>query len=131
MPTLPEFKTQPTLKAVVDEHLDALNKGDWNRLMAQYPDDVEIFLPAGVVIRGRQAVADAFAGMVKPFTDGGIFGVTFTAEHVFTVGDTVNVQWKADANFLKEPYRGADAYITRDGLLVAQVSTFQRDQFRT
>ena len=60
MPTLPEFKTQPTPKAVVDEHLDALNRGDWGRLMAQYPDDIEIFLPAGVVIRGRQAVADAF-----------------------------------------------------------------------
>jgi hypothetical protein len=27
MPTLPEFKTQPTPKAVVDEHLDALNRG--------------------------------------------------------------------------------------------------------
>jgi hypothetical protein len=41
----------------------------------------------------------------------------------------VNVQWKADAPFLTEPYRGADAYVTRDGLLVAQVSTFLRDQF--
>ena len=101
MSKLPDFKRQPTPKAVVDEHLDALNKGDWNRLMAQYPDDVEIFLPGGVVIRGRQAVADAFAGMVKPFKDGGLGGVTFTAEHVFTVGDTVNVQWKADADFLE------------------------------
>ena len=55
--------------------------------MAQYPDDVEIFLPGGVVIRGRQAVGDAFAGMVKPFADGGLFGVIFTAEHVFTVGE--------------------------------------------
>jgi hypothetical protein len=41
----------------------------------------------------------------------------------------VNVQWKADGDFLKEPYRGADAYVTRDGLLVAQVSTFKRDEF--
>ena len=129
MPTMPELRKQPTPTAIVDEHLDALNKGDWSRLMAQYPDDVEIFLPAGVVIRGRLAVADAFAGLVTPFKDGGIFGVTFTAEHVFTVGDTVNVQWKADAPFLSVPYRGADAYVTRDGLLVAQVSTFQRDQF--
>ena len=124
MATLPDFIRQPTPKGVVDEHLDALNRGDWNRLMAQYPDDVEIFLPGGVVIRGRQAVADAFPGMVKGFTDGGLGGVTFTPEHVFTVGDTVNVQWKADAPFLKEAYRGADAYVTRDGLLVAQVSTF-------
>ena len=131
MANLPELKPQSTPKAVVDEHLDALNRSDWNRLMAQYPDDVEIFLPAGVVIRGRQQVGDAFGGLVKPWKDGGIAGVRFTPEHVFVVGDTVNVQWKADADFLKEPYRGADAYVTRNGLLVAQVSTFQRDQFRT
>jgi len=124
MPKMPDFQTRPTPKAVVDEHLDALNRSDWNRLMAQYPDDVEIFLPAGVVIRGRQAVGDAFAGMVKTFKEGGLGGVTFTPEHVFTVGDTVSVQWKADADFLREPYRGADAYVTRNGLLVAQVSTF-------
>jgi ketosteroid isomerase-like protein len=130
MATMPALKPQPTPKAVVDEHLDALNRGDWDRLMAQYPDDVEIFLPGGVVIRGRQAVADAFGGMVRPFKDGGIFGIIFTPEHVFTVGDTVSVQWSAGADFLSEPYRGADAYVTRDGLLVAQVSTFQRDQFK-
>ena len=130
MPTLPPFKTQPTPQAVVDEHLDALNRSDWNRLMAQYPDDVEIFMPGGVTIRGRQQVGDAFAGMVKPWTDGGIAGVTFVPEHVFSVGDTVNVQWRAEADFLKEPYRGSDAYITRNGLLAAQVSTFQRDEFK-
>ena len=124
MPTMPELRTQRTPQAVVDEHLDALNRGDWNRLMAQYPDDIEIFLPAGVVIRGRAAVGDAFAGMVKPFNEGGLLGVTFTPEHTFTVGDTVNVQWRVDAGFLAEPYRGADAYVTREGLLAAQVSTF-------
>jgi hypothetical protein len=127
MAKMPELKMQPTPKAVVDEHLDALNRGDWNRLMAQYPDDVEIFLPGGMVIRGRQAVADAFAGMVKPFDEGGLFGVTFTPEHVFTVGDTVNLQWKVESPVLKEPYRGADAYVTRDGLLAAQVSTFSME----
>ena len=131
MTTMPELKPQPTPKAVVDEHLDALNSGDWNRLMAQYPDDVEIFLPGGVVIRGRQAVGDAFAGMVKPFKDGGLLGVTFTPEHVFTIGDTVNVQWRVEAEFLKEPYRGADAYVTRDGLLAAQVSTFDMERLKT
>jgi hypothetical protein len=130
MPTMPDLKPQPTPQAVVDEHLDALNRSDWTRLMAQYPDDVEIFLPGGVVIRGRQQVGEAFDGMVKPWRDGGIAGITFTPEHVFTVCDTVNVQWKADADFLDEPYRGADAYVTRNGLLVAQVSTFRRDDFK-
>jgi ketosteroid isomerase-like protein len=131
MTTMPDLKPQPTPKTVVDEHLDALNRGDWNRLMAQYPDEVEIFLPAGIVIRGRQQVGDAFAGMVKPWNDGGLSGVTFTGEHVFTVGDTVNVQWRVDADFLKGPYRGADAYVTRNGLLVAQVSTFDMTALRS
>jgi SnoaL-like domain len=124
MAKMPELTPQPTPRAVVDEHLDALNRGDWNRLMAQYPDDVEIFLPDGVVIRGRRAVGDAFAGLVMPFKDGGLFGLIFTPEHIFTVGDTVSLQWKVEAHVLKEPYRGADAYVTRDGLLAAQVSTF-------
>jgi len=56
--TLPVIKTQPTAQAVVDEHLDAINKCDWNRLMAQYPDNVEFFLPKGEVVRGRAAVGD-------------------------------------------------------------------------
>ena len=124
MAKMPELKPQPTPQAVVDEHLDALNRGDWNRLMAQYPDDVEIFLPGGVVIRGREAVGEAFAGLVMPFKDGGLLGVIFTPEHTSTVGDTVNVQWRTDAAVLREPYRGADAYVTRNGLLAAQVSTF-------
>jgi hypothetical protein len=34
------------------------------------------------------------------------------------------VQWRADAPFLAEPYRGADAYETKDGLMAAQVTTF-------
>jgi ketosteroid isomerase-like protein len=131
MAHMPGLVTQPTPRAVVDEHLDALNRGDWNRLMAQYPDDVEIFLPGGVLIRGRAQVGDAFRGMTAPFKDGGLLGVTFTPEHVFAVGDTVNLQWRVDAGFLAKPYRGADAYITRNGLLAAQVSTFDMDALRS
>jgi hypothetical protein len=47
-----------------------------------------------------------------------------TIEHTFVVGDVINVQWRADAPFLAEPYRGADAYETKDGLMAAQVTTF-------
>jgi SnoaL-like domain len=130
MTKMPELKPQPTPQAVVDEHLDALNKGDWNRLMAQYPEDVEIFLPAGVVVRGRQQVGEAFAGLVQPWKAGGLLGVVFTAEHVFTVGDAVNVQWRVDGTLLREPYRGADAYVTRNGLLAAQVSTFDMERLK-
>jgi hypothetical protein len=33
-------------------------------------------------------------------------------------------QWVRSAPFLAEPYRGSDAYITRDGYMKAMVSTF-------
>ena len=46
---LPPLKKQPTPQAVIDEHMDALNKCDWNRLMAQYPADYQLNLPDGVL----------------------------------------------------------------------------------
>jgi hypothetical protein len=127
---LPALKRQPTQKAVVDEHLDALNRCDWTRLMAQYPPDVEFFLPGGQVVKGRRAVGDLFEGFVKPFKDGGLCGLTFESQHVLIVGDTVNVQWRANADFLAAPYLGADAYVTQDGLMRAQVSTFDGAQLK-
>jgi hypothetical protein len=122
--TLPPLKRFPTPQAVVDEHLAAINECDWRRLMAQYPDDVQFFLPGGQVVKGRQAVAELFRGFVKPVQEGGLCGLKFTPEHVFAVGDTINVSWVGNAEFLAEPYRGADAYETKDGLMQAQVTTF-------
>jgi hypothetical protein len=130
-PKLPPIKKQPNAKAVVDEHLDAINRCDWQRLMAQYPADVEFFLPGGQVIKGREQVGQLFRTITKPFDQGGICGLKFEVEHVFTVGDTLNVQWRAVGNMLADPYRGADAYVTKDGLMRAQVTTFDRGQIKT
>ena len=127
---LPSLKRQATPRAVVDEHLDALNRCDWTRLMAQYPADVEFFLPGGQVVKGRREVGELFEGFVKPLKDGGLCGLKFESEHVLVVGDTVNVQWRANADFLAAPYRGADAYVTQDGLMRAQVSTFDGGQLK-
>jgi hypothetical protein len=48
-----------------------------------------------------------------------------TDEQTSVVGETLNIQWKAETDFLAEPYKGSDAYETRDGLMVAMVSTFK------
>jgi hypothetical protein len=128
--TLPPIKTQPNAQAVVDEHLDAINKCDWNRLMAQYPENVEFFLPKGEVVRGRAAVGELFRNFVKPAKEGGLCGMHFVTEHAFTVDGTINVQWVANADFLAEPYKGADAYVTKDGLMWAQVTTFRADEIK-
>jgi hypothetical protein len=129
-PSLPARKRQPTPEKVVEEHLAAFNACDWNRLVAQFPDDVEFFSPNGAVVRGRAALGRMFAQVVKPPSQGGTCGLKVTPEHTFVVGETVNVQWRADAPFLAEPYRGADAYETHDGLMAAQVTTFDQSALK-
>ena len=121
---LPPLKAQASPEAVVEEHVAALNVCDWDRIMAQYPDDAEIHLPGGTVVKGREAIGALFLGFCKPVGEGGLIGITFTPEQSFLVGGTLNVQWKAEADFLAEPYLGSDAYVTRDGMMAAMVSTF-------
>jgi SnoaL-like domain len=128
--SLPPIKRLGSAKAVVDEHLDAINKCDWTRLMAQYPPEVQFFLPGGQVVKGREAVGELFRNFVKPVKEGGLCGMKFETENSFAVGDTINVQWVAKADFLAEPYRGADAYVTKDGLMWAQVTTFDGAQIK-
>jgi hypothetical protein len=110
--------------AVVNQHLKALNASDWQGLIAQYPDQVEIHLPGGTVVRGRQAVADLFAGFVLPPKEGGLRGITFSEESRRIINETLVVQWVAKADFMAAPYRGSDAYVTDDGLMVSMVTTF-------
>ena len=122
--TLPKQVRRNTPQQVVAEHMAAFSACDWKRLMAQFPDNVEFFAPNGVVVRGRKALGEMFAKVVKPPKEGGTCGLKITAEHTFAVGDVINVQWRAEAPFLAETYRGADAYETKDGLMAAQVTTF-------
>lgn len=121
---LPDLKKQPSAQAVLDEHLAALNKCDWNRLLAQYPDDAQINLPNGTVVKGRAAIGDMFAGFCKEPKDGGLNGIQFAVEQSTTIGGTFATQWVATAPFLAEPYKGSDAYITKDGFMQAMVTTF-------
>ncbi len=121
---LPELKKQPTVQTVLDEHLDALNKCDWTRLLAQYPEDAQINLPGGTITKGRAAIGELFAGFCKDTKDGGLKGIHFDAVISTTIGDTIAAQWVATAPFLSEPYKGSDAYITKDGYMQAMVTTF-------
>lgn len=121
---MPPLVVQPNAQLVVDEHLDALNACDWDRLMAQYPPEVMFILPNGAWIEGREKIGEVFVGFCKPRGEGGFQGATFISEKVKTIGDTVNVSWRVEADWLAEPYRGADAYVTKDGLMYVQVTTF-------
>ena len=91
---LPPLKKQPTEEAVLAEHLDALNHCDWNRLLAQYPDDFQMNLPGGQIVKGREAAGKLFAGFCKDPKEGGLKGITFRAEnsvaHFFLQTSTAN-----------------------------------------
>jgi hypothetical protein len=121
---LPDLKKQPSAQAVLDEHFEALNKCDWNRLLAQYPADSQINLPNGQIVTGRAAIGDLFAGFCKDQKDGGLNGIHFAVEHSTAIENTFATQWVVTAPFLAEPYKGSDAYITHDGYMQAMVSTF-------
>jgi SnoaL-like domain len=121
---LPEIKTPATPQAVLDEHLDALNKCDWDRLVAQYPEDAQIHVPNGKVISGRKAIGELFAGFCKDPKEGGLKGINFKVVQSTLIGGTFATHWVASAPFLAEPYNGSDAYITKDGLMQAMVTTF-------
>lgn len=121
---LPKLKRQPTAQAVLDEHFAALNACDWDRLLAQYPDDAQINLPNGKIVKGREALGELFEGFCKDPKDGGLKGIHFAVEHSTTIENTFATQWVATAPFLAEPYRGSDAYITHDGYMQAMVTTF-------
>lgn len=115
---------EKTPNDVVSQHLKVLNACDWKGLMAQFPDQVEARFPGGAITKGRPAMAELFAGFVLTPKDGGLCGITFSEESRQVINGTLSVQWVAKADFLAEPYRGSDAYVTDDGLLVGMVSTF-------
>ncbi|MEM8786832.1 MAG: nuclear transport factor 2 family protein [Pseudomonadota bacterium] len=127
---LPPLVPQPNAEMVTFEHLEALNECDWDRLMAQYPEEVLFILPNGVTVERRAAIGELFAGFCLPREEGGLNGGTFIAEVVRTVGDTVNVSWRLEADWLAEPYRSGDAYVTKDGLMYVQVTTFDPDDMK-
>ena len=82
------------------------------------------FVSGGSVAKGRAAIGEMFAGAVRSHEQNGIAGLVFTAESERTVGGTLVVQWEADADWLAEPYKGSDAYVSDGSYMVAMVSTF-------
>lgn len=121
------LKRERTPKLVADVHLNLLNNCDWKGIMDQYPDQAELFVSGGVSFKGRQGISTLFEGFMNDRKDGGLCGLKFKVESSFSVAGVVNVQWEADADFLKTPYKGSSACVTEDGLMVAMITTFNGD----
>jgi hypothetical protein len=122
--SLPAKKRQPTPQQVIAEHIAALNACDWNRMMAQYDDDIKFLSKDGGIVEGRAAIGQMFKKALQPPSGGGQCGMKLIPERTVVVGDTVNVIWRVEAPFFAAPYRGSEAFETRNGLLVLQVTTW-------
>jgi len=122
--SLPPKKPQATPEQVITEHIAALNACDWNRMMAQYDDDIVFLSKDGGIVSGRKAIGDMFTKALQPPAQGGQCGMKLIAEKTIIVGNTVNVIWRCEAPFFAQPYRGSEAFETRNGLLAAQVTTW-------
>lgn len=96
---LPPIVPQANAEITTFEHLDALNECDWERLMAQFPEDVLFILLNGVTEKGRAAIGDLFAAFCLPRSEGGFVGAKLIPEIVRTVGDTINVSWRQEADW--------------------------------
>ena len=64
-------------------------------------------------------------GFCKDHKDGGCKGAIFVPEESIPIGDTIGVSWRAGANWLEEPYKGADASVTKGGMIRFIVTTFK------
>ncbi|WP_137174169.1 nuclear transport factor 2 family protein [Massilia sp. HP4] len=126
---LPPLKKQASPEKVLAEHLDAVEKSDWNRLVAQFPEDGEVHMLDGQVAKGRAAIGKLFVGFVTPRPNG-LKGIRFVPQTSAKYGDTIMVYWKAEAPFLAEPYYGSDAYITHDGMMAGMVTTFDGSKLK-
>jgi hypothetical protein len=127
--TLPPMKAQSSPEKVLAEHLDAVDKSDWNRLVAQFPENGEVHMLDGQVARGRAAIGKLFVGFVTPRPNG-LKGIRFIPQTTVKYGETIVVYWKAEAPFLAEPYYGSDAYITHDGMMGGMVTTFDGSKLK-
>jgi hypothetical protein len=127
--TLPPMKVQGTPEKVLEEHLDAVDHSDWNRLVAQFPENGEVHMLDGQVAKGREAIGKLFVGFVTPRPNG-LKGIRFIPQTSVKYGDTIVVYWKAEAPFLAEPYYGSDAYITHKGMMAGMVTTFDGSKLK-
>jgi hypothetical protein len=113
-----------SVRAVVAEHIDAVEDCDAERLVAGYAKDAKLFFPDGVVVQGRARLTELYEGFVKPPDQGGLCGITATPEDRYRRGKTVFVKFRVEAPFLAKEYFSTDGYVIANGKIQSEMSTF-------
>jgi ketosteroid isomerase-like protein len=106
-----------TPEEVFQHHAEALGAGDLDQIAADYADDAVFITPAGVV-RGKDGIRAAFAGLLAQ-----IPGAAWDLKTQIYEGDVLFLEWavRADGAFVED---GIDTFVFRDGLIRAQTVRF-------
>lgn len=114
---------------VFKNHFVQLNKCSVSGLKRERTPQTQLFFGPDV-IRGEEAVDALFSGFCQPRRKGGLKGLMFKEKKAFIVGNVISVRWVVDAPFLKEPYRGSDAYVTCGYKMLTIVSSFDANELK-
>ena len=107
-----------TTQEVLDHHLKVFGAGDLEATLSDYAPTAILFTPNGVV-KGHQAMASAFKAFFAEFSKP---GVKFEMKRQSVEGNYAYTLWTADTpdNIYE---LGQDAFVIRDGKIVAQFYT--------
>jgi ketosteroid isomerase-like protein len=106
-----------TTQQVFDSHRDAIETGDFERLIADYADDANLLTLDGAFV-GKEGVASFFAGAFESFP-----GLRISFEKTAVEGDTFLLQWSAECDVGTFPH-GVAAFIIREGKIQRQAEWF-------
>jgi ketosteroid isomerase-like protein len=106
-----------TPEEVFQHHAEALGAGDLDQIAADYADDAVFITPAGVV-RGKDGIRAAFAGLLAE-----IPGAALDLKTQIYEGDVLFLEWavRAVGAFVED---GIDTFVFQDGLIRAQTVRF-------
>ena len=101
-----------TTQEVNDSHLEALDTGNFEKLLADYADDAVLLTLQGA-LKGKQGVAAFFQNAASQFPN-----FKITADETIIEGDTVLITWSAVSDV--GTGRGVDTFIIQDGEIKRQ-----------
>jgi uncharacterized protein (TIGR02246 family) len=106
-----------TPQEVFQHHAQALGAVDLDEIVADYADDA-VFITPGGVVRGKDGIRSAFAGLLAQIPD-----ATWELKTQIYEDDLLFLEWAVDAAQTRVD-DGIDTFVFRDGLIRAQTVRF-------
>jgi len=101
-----------TTQEVFDSHMEAIDTGNFEKLLADYADDATLLTFDGA-LKGKEGVATFFQNASSQFPN-----FKISPDETIVEGDTVLAKWSAVSDV--GTGRGVDTFIIQDGEIQRQ-----------